>query len=395
MEIRKGPYLQDVRQTAVKVCWETDVPTVGVVSLWEAAMPHVPYAEPTVCGEVRQYPAPVGTVHFVEVDGLLPGQTYAYTVTAGEGEQSVCCGPFPFCTAPEADAAVSFAVIAELGGCAGQTKPFMQPLLEEVRRAHPDFIVSVGDLVERGTVPEDWQTCIFTPMKELLHHTPLYPCVGNHEVSKDAVLPQEQDERYRLYTTYFAMPRHYSFDYGCVHICVLDAPSMLRDVIATQQDRYVPQLIDGFEQSEQYRFLEADLAASNAPWKIVVFHYPLYTSSIYDVRELRVLCPLFEKYGVDIVFNSHAIVYERSFPIRNGQVDAHGVRYILPGGFDDVGAWFRTKKQRFSAKINSRPCYIYVAASPDLLELQGIDHRGVVFDTVVIEKENGNGHTGV
>lgn len=74
MEIRKGPYLQDVRQTAVKVCWETDVPTVGTVSLWKAETPHVPHAEPTVCGEVRQYPAQAGTVHFVEVDGLQAGK---------------------------------------------------------------------------------------------------------------------------------------------------------------------------------------------------------------------------------------------------------------------------------------------------------------------------------
>jgi len=35
---------------------------------------------------------------------------------------------------------------------------------------------------------------------------------------------------------------------------------------------------------------------------IRLFHYPPYVSGMWEVEYLRVFCPLFEKYGVDVVF---------------------------------------------------------------------------------------------
>jgi hypothetical protein len=46
-----------------------------------------------------------------------------------------------------------------------------------------------------------------------------------------------------------------------------------------------------------------------------------YVSGDYQVEGRRVLAPIFEEYGVDLIFNSPTIVDERSHPIRNNQVD--------------------------------------------------------------------------
>ena len=56
------------------------------------------------------------------------------------------------------------------------------------------------------------------------------------------------------------------------------------------------------------------LNSSNAVWKICYFHHPLYSNarahgSDTDLRKL--LEPLFEHYGVNVVFAGHEHVYER------------------------------------------------------------------------------------
>jgi len=220
----------------------------------------------------------------------------------------------------------------------------------------------------------------------LITNIPFYPCVGNHEVDSGAVKPEEFETRYGNFHKYFAFPHYYSFDYGCAHFCVLDCPSMMKAIHRSDRDRYIPELIDDFEKSEQYRFLEKDLASSRATWKFVVFHYPPYTSAIFGHNELKVLCPLFEKYGVDIVFNSHAIVYERSHPIKEDRISKNGVRYILVGGYDDISRWFRNKQNGFAAKIAGRPGYVHVSLTPYALELQAIDYEGKMFDMLTLEK---------
>lgn len=82
--------------------------------------------------------------------------------------------------------------------------------------------------------------------------------------------------------------------------------------------------------NEQFDFFVRDLQTTSATWKIVYFHYPPFVSGGYQVEDLRELCPIMEQYGVDLVINSHTIVYERSHPICDGKVDfANGIVYSL------------------------------------------------------------------
>jgi 3',5'-cyclic AMP phosphodiesterase CpdA len=77
------------------------------------------------------------------------------------------------------------------------------------------------------------------------------------------------------------------------------------------------------------------LGEPDARWKFVVFHHPPYTGGAYqpDERIQRTLVPVFEATGVDIVFNGHDHMYERTHPIRNGEAaeDGDGVVYVVSG----------------------------------------------------------------
>jgi len=389
MNIIKGPYLQDARKDSIIIRWETDLPAAGEIRIYDALFAHVPTSPVLIASnDPVLFSGENSTFHSVKAEGLLAGHDYYYEVFSETKEASVTSARYPFRTAPDETTAISFVVTAENGGCNGQQKPYMNPILDLIRREHPDFLLSVGDIVANGLEETSWEDCFFRPFRDLIATTPFYPCVGNHEVNSSAVPPENFACHYQNFHKYFAFPHYYSFDYGCAHFCVLDCPSMMKKILTSETDAYIPQPLDHFEQSEQYLFLEQDLAASNAKWKFVVFHYPPYTSSIYGHPDLKVFCPVFEKYGVDIVFNSHAIVYERSHPILNDQIVKNGVRYILAGGYDDVSHWFRPKQNGFAAKIAGRPNYIHVSLTPYTLELQAIDYEGKLFDMLTINKED-------
>lgn len=366
--------------------WETDEECFGEIRVYEALIPHVPTEKHSIGGGPLVYKGDLSTLHKIKADGLCPDTDYFYEVISKKGDSVVLSDQFSFRTAPCDRGAISFVLVAEEGGVGKASLDFSPRIQELIRRERPDFIQSVGDILSDGREQEDWNTYFFTPFRGLISSVPFYPCVGNHEVGSNAVPDGKIEVYYSNYKRYFDFPRNYSYDYGCAHFCVLDTPSLFERIDTSKSDKYIPRLKENIESSEAYLFLEKDLASSDAAWKFVVFHFPLYTSSIYDVRELEILAPLFEKYNVDIVFNSHAIVYERSHPVKEGMINKNGVRYILVGGHGDLDRWIRDKSNRLSAKLSARPCYVRVALTPWSLELQAIDHAGILFDTLSLEK---------
>jgi len=386
--IQNGPYLQEPKKNSMMICWETDREASGEVRVYQADLPHVPVSAAPVCGEARVYKGSAGVMHRVVADDLEPGACYYYEVCSeAEDGERIVSQKFSFKTAPDADAAFSFVLTAENGGASKELCQYTAPITELIRRERPDFVQSVGDLLWDGRQGSQWNFYFFEPFRRILCNTPFFPCVGNHEVGGSAVRDELVAASYSQYEKYFPSRRNYSYDYGCAHFCVLDCPSMFERIDRNDTDAYIPVLKPDFENSEAFRFLENDLAQTKAVWKFVIFHYPPYTSAIFDGRELQCFAPLFERFGVDIVFNSHAILYERSHPIRAGKLNRSGVRYILVGGYADFDRWFRDKSNGLSAKRAARPNYVRVSITPWSLELQAIDYEGKLVDVLTLEKE--------
>jgi len=392
MRIIKGPYLQRPETDAVTVMWQTDEEAVGQLRVYPAEVPQVPAMQWrkygwSIQGEPMVFTGEKTRIHKIRATGLLPGQPYYYEVQAKTEDAIAQSDRYTFSTAPEKTDAFSFVAAAEFGTCWQPNNPAAEPMLELIRREHPDFLLSVGDLVhEDGRDDSEWGEYLFGPFGELLRTTPIYPCVGNHEVGFTAAGLPEEAYRYENFKKYFDLPPYYAFDYGCAHFCVLDCPSMIASVTRTDDDGYVTHLIPDFMECDQIRFLKEDLARTKAKWKFVAFHFPPYTSAWFTVRDLQLLAPIFEAYGVDIVFNSHAVIYERTHPIRNGAVAPEGVRYVVVGGFGAFEKWIRDKTTRFSAKVSARPSYVRVSVTPWRMELQAIDCEGKLFDTLTIDK---------
>jgi len=315
-------------------------------------------------------------VHKVLVDGLDSGKDYCYQVISNTAKNELTSEIFVFRTKSIKDGTFSFAVTSETGG-SGSPAPVLDKLVEAITEERPDFLLFVGDMVDDGRRKQDWDKFMFTPFRKLLSHTPFYHCAGNHE------------EHAQYMKEFFATSEkgYYDFTYGCAHFIALDS-TQFADYIEDADGHYIRMKLtqELTADNPQIQFLTDRLKSSTAKWKLVYMHYPPYVSATWEGKVLRPLCDVFENYQVDIVFTSHAIVYERSHPLRKGSVDSQGVRYIVVGGAGAQPDWFHHKKAWHAAKSRAVPHFVHVSVSAEHLELQAIDLDGRLFDSFMLQK---------
>jgi MYXO-CTERM domain-containing protein len=295
----KGPYLQSPSQSTIVISWESGAGSSGEVA----------YGTSSALGSSASTSG-AGTFHEVELTGLQPGTVYHYQVTA-DGQTSRLSS---FVTAPREEQPFTFVVVGDTRTDADAHQSVVDAIRNNV--GAPDMYLNTGDLVEDGGEADQWAE-FFAIEGGLMAEAPLFPVAGNHDdVENDS-----------YYVQYFHMPESssatenwYAFTFGNTRFVVVD----------TNED-----FVTG---SEQYAWLEAELAAASTEAAIVhivvAFHDPPYTSGAHGVFDpddwqppRTYLVPLFTRYGVDVVFNGHDHHYERT---EVSQTD--GVLYVVAGG---------------------------------------------------------------
>ena len=115
---------------------------------------------------------------------------------------------------------------------------------------------------------------------------------------------------------------------------------------------------------EQVQWLERTLAASDATWKVVALHHPLYSAgyqgSNTEVR--RVLEPVFVDNGVQLVLSGHDHDYQRSKVI-------NGVTYLVSGAGSGTR---RTGRQWFTAQSFAWLSFLDIGVYPDRLVVRAV-----------------------
>ncbi len=261
----------------------------------------------------------------VELTGLEPSTTYYYRAgTWDEFDEEArtlqgvnLSGCYSFTTAPPVAPSTAYRFVA-----AGDSRGGYDGIAANIDRYKDlgaDFWLFSGDMTDMG-VQGQWDLW-FEAMGPLLKDTVLMPVIGNHEIFE------------RVYFEQFALPvmdglpegfseYAWSFDYGNTHFVGLNSNSE-----SAVQD--------------QVQWLDSDLAKSssnqNIVWTVIIFHHAAFSASHHGSTDYvkQNWVPIFEKHNVDIVFNGHDHDYERTFPIRDGQVadDGDGVVYVVAGGF--------------------------------------------------------------
>jgi hypothetical protein len=349
----------------VHLGWEGPTDTTVTVT-WRSteATGEVTFGETTGYGRTA---AAVSTsyggswLHEARLTGLTPGTTYHYRAGAGASltpDRAFTTGP-----ARSPRAAFRFAAY----GDSRTDDAARAQVRAAVQARQPAFSVDSGDLVEDGSRQALWDEW-FATMEPLLASTPFVSVVGNHEVNSP------------LFYQQFALPRrsgaddetYASWDYGNVHFLSLNTE------------------IPYGAGSAQYAWLEADLARAAADsgvrWIIATFHRPPYSSGNHgsEIGVREAWSPLFERYGVAVVFSGHDHHYERSLAFANGvpQRDGAGVIYVVTGG---AGApLYGVTGSAFTAFSRSIHHFVQVDVTPTSLALQAIDSNGNVMDRVTL-----------
>jgi hypothetical protein len=151
--------------------------------------------------------------------------------------------------------------------------------------------------------------------------------------------------------------------------------------------------------SEQWKWLDAALKASDAVWKFVSYHHPSYSSdeddygnmwrgrSVYGDQRLRPLSQLYDKYGVDIVWNGHIHSYERTWPLKDDKVvEQDGTIFMVTGGGGGGLEVAGPIKPYFQNNVKHGHHYCLVAVNGRTLEFKAFDQEGRLFDYLKIDK---------
>lgn len=271
-----------------------------------------------------------------------------------------------------------------------------QQLARTAYQRHPDsaFYVNMGDLVDNGQDASQWRAW-FNSVSVFSDALPLAPVIGNHEAYSlewKECLPAS-------YTHLFNVPQNglakypnqfYSFDYGPVHFVVLDTnfPEM---------KNFQPALL-----ADELPWLEKDLAASRAKWKVVLMHRDifLYGFGPESGREQTQthfldfsyqLLPVFEKYKVDAVLTAHLHTYRRRVPLQNfaPAPQGAGITYILTGVAGDVRypkLWGDFAWDAATAPKPETANYMTLRANEQSLEFKAFLPDGRQFDEVKLTK---------
>ncbi len=363
------PYLQFATQNSIYVLWETSANATSVVEYGEALFQA---SRPNLNKKVSL----PGTrlLHEVKLDSLKTATKYLYRVrTTTSRGQEIVGEIYTFNTAVQENDAIFFSFIGDTQRN-NRTPWAWGKIAQRIWEERPHFVVHAGDVVDLGTSKSDWVDHFFPAGHIVMSRFPVYTVLGNHE----------QDAQY--YYDYMVNPApeyYYTFTYGNAQFFMMDTN---RDVS---------------EGSEQYEWLEWELAKSTATWKFVVHHHPPYTSDSDDYGNTQVavsaqgeinarnLVPLYEKYGVDFCLFGHIHVYERTWPILNNAINQkNGVIYINSGGagggledFDPVRTWFSLEKQRTHH-------YTTFAIYDKTVVFKAIDHDGHLFDSFEMAKND-------
>ena len=216
------------------------------------------------------------------------------------------------------------------------------------------FVLMLGDNIYGGDRPRDFTRKFEEPYKPLLDAgVKFYASLGNHD---------NPDERlYKLFN--MGGKRYYSFEKNDVAFFALDSTYM---------------------NPEQLNWVEEQLRNSTAAWKICYFHHPLYSDGKFHGPDLDLrstLVPLFQKYGVNVVFSGHDHVYERLKP-------QNDIDYFVLGNSGELRYHNLRPSDQMQAGFDTDRDFMLVEIDADQLYFQTISRTGLTVDSGVLQRQS-------
>lgn len=238
------------------------------------------------------------------------------------------------------------------------------------RECAPRFIVSVGDNfyedgVATATDPQ-WQTSFENVYSDPALDVPWQVIMGNHDYHGN---PAAQLEYARANSRWNMPARYYSQTWRIdpattADFFYLDTTPMVKGYWHSHKTK---EKVATEDVPKQLAWLKDALAASRAPWKIVIGHHPIYSGGEHgDTPELiEHVLPLLHENKVQAWFNGHD----------------HDLQHLVAGEINlfcsGAGSQFRPTKDTIHTKFaEARSGFTIVSLQPNEMLIRMIDNHG-------------------
>jgi 3',5'-cyclic AMP phosphodiesterase CpdA len=247
---------------------------------------------------------------------------------------------------------VRFAVFGDNGTGGQEQYEVAQQMVRQRTKFPFDFVLMMGDNIYGSDTAADFRRKFEDPYKPMLDAgVKFYATLGNHD-----------NPNQRLYKPFnMDGKRYYSFKKENVEFFALDSTYM--DPV-------------------QLAWVEKQLSASTAQWKICYFHHPLYSDGKFHGpdRDLRSrLEPLLAKGGVSVVLSGHEHFYERLKP-------QQGINYFIIGNGGQLRYHDLKPSQDVAKGFDTDRGFALFEVAGDDLYFQAVSRTGEIMDSGVIQK---------
>src|SRR6185503_16153425 len=270
---------------------------------------------------------------------------------------------------------ITFAVIGDFG-FDGQPEA---DVAARVKSWNPSFVATVGDnnypSGEASTIDKNigkhYQQFIY-PYRgtygpgSLDHVNHFFPALGNHEYVAPGATP---------HLNYFTLPgneRYYTVVQGPAQLFFVDSDEHDPDLQYVNATTPVGNSIMG-------QWLKNALAASTAPWKIVIAHHSPYSSSSFHGNSTWMQWP-YQQWGASAVLTGHDHHYER--------IIKNNFPYFVNGiGGASLRPQFKSSPESGSAiRYGADFGAMKVDASDTVITFRLITRTGATIDTYTMDK---------
>ncbi|MFM7844405.1 MAG: fibronectin type III domain-containing protein, partial [Planctomycetota bacterium] len=374
--------------TSQAVTWRTDT-TV------EEPVAQLAVAEASSSFEKKAKPFPATTAHLetdihaclchtVEFADLQPNTKYVYRVGDGVNWSEW----FHFRTANDKPEPFSFIYF---GDAQNSLRSHWSRVIREAYSDAPKarFFIHAGDLVNNSKRDVEWGEW-FQAGGWLNAMIPSVPVPGNHEYLSEKIADTDKTVRYlnRHWRPQFALPTNgppgleettYRLDYQGVRFLLLNSNE---------------------PPEKQVSWIDEQLAAPGASWKILAFHHPIYSAAIKrDNAGLRKAWkPVFDRHRVDLVLQGHDHAYARTRQVGAGNVenvptgvnarsDEGGTVYVVSvSGPKMYGA---AEQPLFRRQAEDTQLYQIIHLDGESLRYEARTAHGELYDAFTLHKRAG------
>lgn len=349
------PYLQSLSESSATLVWITLDARPARLEFGPEGTPPQPITPTSRFFAPQETGLPHGIwLHEAKLSGLLPHTLYRY--------QSADAPAASFRTPGSGKSRIV------VFGDSGTETDEQRQLATRMTARQPDLILHTGDLVYPVGDADNYLRKYFALYQELFATAPAFPCAGNHDYyHAGGQMFVEFNKVPRDSVPVAGHGRYYSFDWENAHIVVLDSNTPLEEAAAGR--------------GEMLEWLERDLAATTAYWRIAMFHHPPYAGGPNQddpLSELvrQHLVPILERHHVDLVLSGHEHNYQRSHPI-------NGIVYLTSGG---GGASIYPPIPRAEAAVqHGRHHFLEAELTATSLRVDAIDVDGHLLDTLTLK----------